>query len=320
MKPRIGMSLGVLALAAGLAAGIAGPLRAAAPEPEATSEEELAGVPQDAAKPSAEDTSQEVVIRGESRVKVEVEKPEPDLIFDVDEIAEPYVVTEDFALDVSPTSMAGPAVAVTSYLSSSQTASPHLRIFERPPILHLRPRYNAKGGVARWRLRITDAFGNVFKDFTGKGSLPDSIVWDGRSRKGEMLDVGVSYSYIFSVVDRASNPTSQMGRPVLLESLLFEKDGVTTAKVTASAMFGKKGRRTVLAPKGELYCREIADVLMADQNYPLQIDCYAKDVDMANTYGEIVQEYLMERLIMPKKRFAVKGHRARNEKIVFQIR
>lgn len=292
------------------------------PEGEAAGgqdQEELAGPPA-AATPGTGDSSQEVVIRGESRLQVKVEKPEPDLTFDVDEIAEPYVVTESYVLDVSPTSMANPAVAVTSYLSSSQTASPFLQLFKEPPILTLRPRYRAQGGIARWRLRITDAYGNVFKDFSGKDSLPEEIVWDGRSSQGEMLDVGSSYSYIFSVVDRASNPTSQMGRPIQMESLMYDQDGATVAMATADALFDAKARRTVLSPKGELYCRQIGDLVMERQNYPLQIDAYGKDVDTANTYGELVQEYLSERLTMPKKNFNIKGVKSRREKLVFKIR
>ncbi len=282
--------------------------------------EELAGPPADATPDTGKGSDTEVVIRGESRLKVKVEKPEPDVKFDVDEIAVPYVVTEDYVLDVSPTALANPAVTVTNYLNSSQTASPYIQIFRRPPILNLRPRYKSKAGIARWRLRITDSFGNVFRDFSGKGNLPDEIVWDGRGQKDEMLDVGTSYSYIFSIVDVASNPTSQMGRPIFLDSLLYDEGGVIIAKVTVDALFEKNTRKTLLSSKGELYCQEIADLLMARQNFPVFINCYAKDVDKANTYGEAIQKYLSARLILPKDKFQIKGYKSRLEKVEFQIR
>jgi hypothetical protein len=263
----------------------------------------------------------EVVIKGESRLKVKMEKPEPDLKFDVDEIAVPYVKTEDFVLDVSPTTMSGAGISLVSYLNSSMTASPFIQLLKKPPIMSLHPKFKSKAGIANWRLRITDGSGNVFKEFSGKSSLPEEIVWDGHNTSGsEMADVGVSYSYIFSVVDEASNPTSQMGRPLVLESLMYDDGGYTVAKVLAEALFDKKERRTTLSAKGELYCREVADLLTARQNYPLILDCYAKDVDAANSNGEMIQEYLMERYLLPKEKIVVVGNKSRLEKIAFKIK
>jgi hypothetical protein len=281
-----------------------------------------AGAAASAGNTSSSASDREVVIRGESRLRVKVEKPEPDLTFDVDEIAVPAVVTEDYVLDVSPTSIAHPSVLVATYLNSSQTASPFIQMFKRPPILRLRPKYKNQGSIARWRLRVTDGFGNVYKDFSGKNSLPEEILWDGRAgtAEGDMADVGTSYSYIFSVVDEASNPTSQMGRPIVMESLLYEDATGLTGKVTAEAMFQKKERKTGISPKGELYCREVADLLTARQSFPLVIESYAKDVDAATSNGEIVQEYLAQRYTLPKEKLKIVAFKARLEKIVFKIR
>ncbi len=266
-------------------------------------------------------SDKEVVIKGESRLKVKAEKPESDLKFDVDEIAVPYVKTEEYVLDVSPTTMSSPAVSLATYLSSSQTASPFVQLFKKPPIMTLRPKFKSKAGIASWRLRVTDGSGNVYKDFSGKSSLPEEIVWDGHnSANTEMADVGVSYSYIFSVMDEASNPTSQMGRPVVLESLIYNEEGYTVAKVLVEALFEKKERRTLMSPKGELYCREIADLLTSRQSYPLILECYAKDVDAANSNGELIQEYLMNRYSLPKEKFKIVGNKSRVEKIVFKIK
>lgn len=290
----------------------------------AAEEGEEKPVPADAAQSGntlSAASDKEVVIKGESRLRVKVEKPEPDLTFDVDEIAVPAVVTEGYVMDVSPTSIAHPSVLIATYLNSSQTASPFIQMFKRPPILRLRPKYKNQGSIARWRLRVTDGFGNVFKDFSGKNSLPEEIVWDGRGgTAADMADVGTSYSYIFSVVDEASNPTSQMGRPIVMESLLYEEGTGLVGKVTAEAMFQKVGRKTGLSAKGELYCREVADLLTSRQSYPMVIESYAKDVDAATSNGEIVQEYLMNRYILPKERFKVVAYKARLEKIVFKIR
>jgi hypothetical protein len=282
-------------------------------------EDQLAGPPDK--KEEAKADNQDVVIRGVQRLKVKVEKPEPDLTFDVDEIAVPYVITEASVLDVSPTSMAYPAISVPSELKAGQAASPFIQLFRRPPILTLNPRYKGNVGIAKWRLRITDGFGNVFRDYSGRGSLPKRIIWDGKGKENKgMLDVGSSYSYIFSIIDVASNPTSQMGKPIVLESLMYEKDGIIIAKVVADAVFEKKGRKTVISQKGKMYLKEVADLLTAKQRYPLVVVSYFKDVDDASYKGEIVQEYLAKLLVIPKKRIQVVAKKSRLKKLVFKIK
>ncbi|MCK5242919.1 hypothetical protein KAR34_10750 [bacterium] len=281
--------------------------------------DQLAGPPEKKEEAKADD--QDVVIRGVQRLKVKVEKPEPDLIFDVDEIAVPYVVTESSVLDVSPTSMAYPAISVPGELKAEQAASPYIQLFRRPPILTLNPRYKGNVGIAKWRLRITDSFGNVFKDYSGKSSLPKRIVWDGKGKgKKGMLDVGTSYSYIFSIIDVASNPTSHMGKPIVLESLMYEKDGLLIAKVVADAIFEKKGRKTIISQKGKLYLKEVADLLVHHQRYPLVVESYFKDVDDANYRGEKIQEYLAKMLVIPKKRIQIVARKSRLKKLVFKIK
>jgi hypothetical protein len=206
-------------------------------------------------------------------------------------------------------------------LNSSQTASPYIYMYKRPPILSLKPKYTAQGSqIAKWRLRITDSFGNVFRDFSGDGTLPPEIIWDGRSKDNSMLDVGISYSYIFTVIDKASNPTSQMGRPILLESLMYDEKGETIGCTTADIMFKKEGVQTNLSQKGELYCCEVADLLTARGKYPLVIQVFAKDVDKARWYGEIIQKYLTERYVLPKENIKIDGMKARSERVVFRIR
>lgn len=280
---------------------------------------ELAGAPEKKAEEKS-DSNQEVVIKGVQRLKVKAVKPEPDLSFDVDEIAVPYVVTEDSVLDVSPTSMTDPQISVPSTLNSTQAASPHVQLFKRPPILTLNPRYNSQVNISKWSLRITDGFGNVFKNYTGEGSLPKQIVWDGTDKNKQMLEIGTSYSYIFSIVDVASNPTSQMGKPVVLESLLYEENGEIIAQVVNEALFEKSERKTAIGQKGELYLREIADIITSLQNFPIQLEAYAKDVDDASAKGEIVQDYLVERLTIPKENIKLSPRKSRIAKMLFKIK
>lgn len=272
-------------------------------------------------KDAGESKNQEVVIKGVQRLRVKVEKPDPDVKFDVDEIVVPYVKTEDYVLDVSPTSMTSPGVSIPARLNSVQVASPFIQLFQRPPIFTLRPRYKSKVAISKWRVRVTDGMGNVFRDFSGRDNLPELIVWDGLSKTNEMADVGTSYSYIFSILDVASNPTSQMGKPIVMESLLYEENGWLVAKVVSDVLFEKTDKnRTKISKKGELYLREVADYLTSRQNYPLVIEAYAKDVDNATYRAEMIRDYLADRLILPQEKFKINSQKATLEKIVFRIR
>ncbi len=285
----------------------------------ANAADEPAGPPEK--KPQKEDSSKEVVVKGKLRLKVKAEKPDPDLKFDVDEIAVDYVKTENSILDMAPASLDQPAVSVPKTLNSDEAAAPYIKLFKTAPFLTLNPKYKSHVAIAKWRLRITDGFGNVFKDFSGSGSLPQQIVWDGLNNdRSKMIDVGTSYSYIFSIVDVASNPTSQMGKPIVLESLMYEKNNVILASVIYDALFEKKGRRTGISKKGELYLKEIADLLMGYQKFPLLIESYGKDVDDASYKGEIIQKKLAENLTFPTEQFKVVPKKARLEKVVFKIR
>jgi hypothetical protein len=280
--------------------------------------DELAGPPE---KKKQEESSKEVVVKGKLRLKVKAEKPDPDLKFDVDEIAVDYVKTENSVLDLAPTSLDQPAVTVPDTLNSEQAAAPYIKLFKTAPFLTLNPKYKSHVAIAKWRLRITDGFGNVFKDYSGNGSLPQQIVWDGlNNNRNKMIDVGTSYSYIFSIIDVASNPTSQMGKPIVLESLMYEKNNEILASVVYDGIFKKKSRRTAVSKKGELYLKEISDLLMGYRKFPLLIESYGKDIDDASYKGEIVQKQLAKNLTMPTDQFKVMPKKSRLEKIVFRIR
>ncbi len=55
--------------------------------------------------------------------------------------------------------------------------------------------------MASWNLRILDPRGREFISFEGKGAPPERIIWDGRSRGGELVQSAEDYPYSFVVQD-----------------------------------------------------------------------------------------------------------------------
>ncbi len=62
-------------------------------------------------------------------------------------------------------------------------------------------------GFQNWRMDLLDETGSALMDFGGNGTPPKSVVWDGKSRKGEMVQPGNLLSAVFSATDNAGNFT-----------------------------------------------------------------------------------------------------------------
>ena len=52
----------------------------------------------------------------------------------------------------------------------------------------------AGGDIAAWRLEILDPGGQIFRTLRGTGTLPDSVVWDGKNDDGDALISAQIYS------------------------------------------------------------------------------------------------------------------------------
>ncbi|MBD3286705.1 hypothetical protein GF359_08870 [candidate division WOR-3 bacterium] len=55
-------------------------------------------------------------------------------------------------------------------------------------------RYSQKG-IATWEIQILDMAGRSFRTLEGKGSLPETVEWDGRGKDGRVMSVGDVYTY-----------------------------------------------------------------------------------------------------------------------------
>jgi flagellar hook assembly protein FlgD len=58
----------------------------------------------------------------------------------------------------------------------------------------LRPSLKSGRGIAAWRVEVMDATGKVFRTLQGEGSLPETVVWDGKGDNGDELISNSVYS------------------------------------------------------------------------------------------------------------------------------
>ncbi len=69
-----------------------------------------------------------------------------------------------------------------------------------------------RSSVSRWDLSVVDASGSPFRRFSGSGSLPKSLLWDGLSESGELPNPGEDYLAVLETRDHAGREESSQTR------------------------------------------------------------------------------------------------------------
>lgn len=62
--------------------------------------------------------------------------------------------------------------------------------------------------LRRWSLRIIDPRGDLFRSYSGSGRPRPTIIWDGRSNDGELVQAAVDYTAEYTVRDEFGNETT----------------------------------------------------------------------------------------------------------------
>lgn len=71
---------------------------------------------------------------------------------------------------------------------------------------------------ATWTVTIRDASGGSVRTFTGSGSGPQSVSWDGRDEAGTVVPDG-TYAYLVDVVDAAGNAAATQTGTVTIDTV-----------------------------------------------------------------------------------------------------
>ena len=92
--------------------------------------------------------------------------------------------------------------------------------------------------VASWRLTIADSRGDTVRVFTGKGSLPEQIEWDGVDDSGNLALPGLVYSYVLEAKDKAGNRRNFVGPGFEVAPYRIEKDGQFRIVISGDSLIG----------------------------------------------------------------------------------
>ncbi len=160
-----------------------------------------------------------LTVVGEDRIHVEFDRPV--LALDLDPESAPGLDwgTPADVLDRSVPDLNAPFLATSALASSPYIARPWLRHFSSGAVAVFRM---AITDVERWTLSIADSRGEVVAVFSGQGSPPREIVWDGRTKQGAQVVPGRVYSSVFEAYDRAGNKRSLIGEGFQVGAYRFD--------------------------------------------------------------------------------------------------
>jgi hypothetical protein len=141
-----------------------------------------------------------LTVEGEDRIHIEFDRPPLDL--DLDPHSAPgldWGSAQD-VLDRTAPDLVAPFLAQSARQPSPYLARPWLGAFASGSVARFHPQVTE---VKRWKLTVTT--------YAGEGAPPREIVWDGRSKSGEPVVPGLTYSYVFEAYDRAGNKRNFVG-------------------------------------------------------------------------------------------------------------
>ncbi len=169
-----------------------------------------------------------------------------------------------------------------------------------------------------WSFVIKDPEnGKPFWKISGKSSITEQVVWDGRGNNGELVQSAMDYPYTFTVTD-SLGLTSEVNYKISVDVLVIREGDVLKMAVPAiifrqdEADFGvqvvdengkiiKKGITEAQAKNNERVLRRIAQILNKFKNYTVTVEGHAnsvtglEDEETTNKYGKALEPLSKDR-------------------------
>lgn len=251
-----------------------------------------------------------LTIEGEDRIQIEFDRPALALEIDGYDIEG---LSWGHTMDVvqrREVDLLSPMVETSSLGRPDAMGRPWLRQFRSGSVARFHPTLD---DVASWGLTIADSKGDTVRVFTGKGSPPEEISWDGVYESGEIALPGLTYSYVLEARDKAGNRRNFVGPGFEVAPYRLERKGSFDLVLSGKTLMGPAAAARP-AGSDDPWVVEAASWLnqFASADQPIEIHVFARNHDMADAMGEIVREQLLRHLAGSPVRLRVMTE-ARNE-------
>ena len=135
-----------------------------------------------------------------------------------------------------------------------------------------------QSAVEDWTFTIYDPRGKVFKEFSGTGKPAETLIWDGRSDEGELVQSAMDYPYEFTVTDELENTSVTEGE-ISVDVLVVREDGQLKIKISNinfqpnSAEFIQDDPE--IAERNQFVLDRVAEILQKYRQYEITIEGHA---------------------------------------------
>ena len=235
-------------------------------------------------------------VKGEYTGKIEEVKPEVLLEFDIFEIIESYAGEKGFIYDKELIKNSDIASTPLPTLASDQLYHPWLAGINRGEIALFHPLYGHD--VAEWELVITDAAGTVFKTFTKKGTPPKRIYWDGYGEKDKMLDVGSTFTYYATAVDKLGNRSRVMGKELKVQGILYKEHLDWIIRLNGREIF--EPNKSEIRKYAMNLLTEACDIVRKKFIRRISVKAYSTNESVSQKRANNIAEVLSNKIILPK--------------------
>ena len=152
---------------------------------------------------------------------------------------------------------------------------------------------NEHNGVALWELRIYDPGRKIFYTERGKGDLPKNYTWNGTNPKGEIVEGGCDYQYVWYVKAR-DGADGYMPGIITTDVMLKEEDGILSFSLSSIQFGPNSAKFDNLDPEQIKHNNDLFDTVAKILNqyaeYTVTIEGHANNV--SGTEEEHIKELL----------------------------
>ncbi|WP_294429089.1 OmpA family protein [uncultured Treponema sp.] len=149
------------------------------------------------------------------------------------------------------------------------------------------------GGVATWELRVYDPGNNLFWSQKGKGEVPAGFTWTGESIKGDPVESGCLYQYVWYIKAK-DNADGFIPGLISTGIMIKENDGILSFSLS-SIQFGPNSAEfdnisAEQAQRNHELFDAVAEILKRYSDYDVTIEGHANNV--SGTEREHIKELL----------------------------
>lgn len=252
------------------------------------------------AKKISSDDISNMIIEGESRLKVKPQVPElawnVNAYDNVGELMKDNNVISGFRAPA----VNHPPMSLPEKSFSDKTASPWLARMYEPPILTLATKAQENAAKQEWAFLIKDSRGKVFYEQKGRGELPKELSWDGFGDTGDPLRAGFDYNYTLSIQDEGGNPQRFSGKPFRVNAFRYNRGGKLTMIFDANELF-QESNSAQLSDEGMKFVTEAKDAVRNRAGESIRITTYADDLKFGESRSAAIKKVLLKALDLEAK-------------------